>query len=374
MGKLKKPLRKNVALAIDGGGLKGVMVARALMKLEEATGKSVADLFGLTVGTSTGTIISAGIAHGMNAESILEVYRVIGPQVFIKSWRSLPLIKFFVNYQYRNDPLKAVFKKYLGDMTLGELHKQRPKFHMVITTTDVYASETRFIKLSKMRYADWMLRDATLASCTVPTIFPVYQHDYKKQGDDPKEEDWIPEQRYFVDGGTGSYSNPCYMAAYEIAFCMAAEGWDLSNTTLISVGTGRDPLGKVWERRRRELFGIRRKLSDLAAAEWAHPIIEILLRDADLQQIRLVRHFFSDSVAARAGKAEAGLDFRRFNINFTDPIALDDLKSITALERYGDQLGDMIVNNVQEDAGDFACADAIPLPTPKAGKKIAQAI
>ena len=33
MPTLKRPLRPNVALAIDGGGIKGVMVARALMML-----------------------------------------------------------------------------------------------------------------------------------------------------------------------------------------------------------------------------------------------------------------------------------------------------------------------------------------------------
>ena len=90
----------------------------------------------------------------------------------------------------------------------------------VITTTDIYACTTRFVKLYKQRYADWRLRDAVLASCIVPTVCPAFEHNFKKQPDDPPQEAWIPEKRYWVDGGVGSYSNPCYMAAYEIAFCL----------------------------------------------------------------------------------------------------------------------------------------------------------
>src|SRR5690606_39858584 len=40
-----KPFRKNAAIAIDGGGIKGVIVTRALSILEESLGKSCHDIF-----------------------------------------------------------------------------------------------------------------------------------------------------------------------------------------------------------------------------------------------------------------------------------------------------------------------------------------
>ena len=64
-----KPFRKNVAIAIDGGGIKGVIVTRALASLERHLSKPVHDIFRLAAGTSTGSIISAGIGAGTRTAS-----------------------------------------------------------------------------------------------------------------------------------------------------------------------------------------------------------------------------------------------------------------------------------------------------------------
>jgi hypothetical protein len=355
-----KPLRQNVALAIDGGGLKGLMVAEALKKLEVAAGKPINQLFNLTAGTSTGSLIAAGIANGMNASEITNIYAEIGPKIFRKSWRTLPMINLLVNYRYSSDPLKEVLADHLGDLTVGQLHQQKPDFYMVLTATDVYACTTRFIKLDKQRYAGWFLRDAVMASCIVPTEFPVYEHDYQTQPDDPPDEAWIPQPRQWVDGGVGSYCNPCYMAAYEVAFCLRDKGWRLDNTTLISIGTGNDPMEKVWNGWLRDIFGMKRKPIDFWGPEWIFPSVSTFLRDANQQQVRLVRHFFSEAVAERANDPNAGLDFRRFDVNFDEPMPMDDPGKIAALIEYGKILGDKIISDEQYDVGNYGCGD-LPL-------------
>jgi len=65
-----KPFRKHVAIAVDGGGIKGVIVTRALAILEDHLGQSSHEIFRLAVGTSTGSIISAGIGAGMSGFEI----------------------------------------------------------------------------------------------------------------------------------------------------------------------------------------------------------------------------------------------------------------------------------------------------------------
>ena len=361
-----KSLRQNVALAVDGGGIKGVLVAEALKKIEETAGKPIHELFSLTAGTSTGALIAAGIAHGLDASTLSNIYIEKGPKIFHKSWRTLPLIEYLVDYRYGSRALEEILATYLGDIT--------PDFNMVITTTDIYANTTRFIKLYKQRYANWRLRDAVLASCVVPTTFPVFVHDYQKQPDDPPQEAWIPERRYWVDGGVGSYSNPCYMAAYEIAFCLREKGWRLDNTTLISIGTGKDPMEQTWKTRLRGPFGVQRKPTDLLTPEWIFPAVDTFLHDADLTQTRLVRHFFCDAVAERAGDPEAGLDFRRFNIDLDVPIQLDDISKIPSLIEHGKKLGEMIVNDQQEDVGDFGCGDSVDFTSLGSTQKHVEAI
>ena len=48
-----KPFHKHVAIAVDGGGIKGVIVTRALAILEEHLGQSSYEIFRLAAGTST---------------------------------------------------------------------------------------------------------------------------------------------------------------------------------------------------------------------------------------------------------------------------------------------------------------------------------
>jgi hypothetical protein len=147
-----------------------------------------------------------------------------------------------------------------------------------------------------------------MASCTVPTYFP------------------IVEGR-FVDGGVGSYSNPCYLAAYEIQYCL---GWDPTETTLISLGTGRsphsfDPVDS----------------NKMYPWEWISPSLGAFLQSADDQQVHLVKNFFQK------------LDFRRFQVDFQQPIDMDDVSKIPRLAVYGEEMGRKILHDMTDQALDI---------------------
>src|SRR5256885_10229620 len=78
--------RRHVAIAIDGGGIKGLIVAKALAALEkELTGDQPLITYpGLKIltGTSTGALITAGIAAGMRAADIVQLYINSGAKAF----------------------------------------------------------------------------------------------------------------------------------------------------------------------------------------------------------------------------------------------------------------------------------------------------
>jgi predicted acylesterase/phospholipase RssA len=293
-----KPLRKHVALAIDGGGIKGIMVTRALSLLEQSLGRSVHNIFRLAAGTSTGSIIAAGLGAGLSAERMYALYCQLGKEVFRRTWRSMlwPLSR----YRYPHDALERALKTYIGNITMGDFWSSTPSTDVVITVFDLVSKRTRFVKSWKEKYARWPVVTAVLASSSIPTYFPVVNGRY-------------------VDGGVGSYANPCYLAAYEAKFCLQ---WDPDETTLISLGTGRDP--HLLQPGDADRFWV---------WNWISPVLGAFLQSADDQQVRLVNTFFDR------------LDFRRFQIDLETPIRADDPSKIVILTQYGDILGQKILQD-----------------------------
>jgi hypothetical protein len=298
-----KPFRKNLAIAIDGGGIRGVMVTKALTMLEEALGQPLHNSGRLYAGTSTGSIISAALAVGLPASRIHELYLALADTVFEKSWRTLlfPVSR----YRYPHEPLEIALHEQLGDIKLKDLWADLRLTDIVITTFDLLRNRTMFIKPWKLQYQDWLLAQAVLASSCVPTYFP-------------------PVDGRYVDGGVGSYANPCYLAAYELNFCL---GWDPAETTLLSFGTGRPPgLLKPGEPER------------VFAWNWVDPVLDAFLSSASDQQVLLVETFFKK------------IDFRRFQVDMDGPYPMDDVSGIPRLIEYGTQMGNMVLNDELDSA------------------------
>ena len=55
-------------LALDGGGIRGVIPARVLDAIEQRTGRPISQLFDLVAGTSTGGILALGLSRAKRAE------------------------------------------------------------------------------------------------------------------------------------------------------------------------------------------------------------------------------------------------------------------------------------------------------------------
>jgi uncharacterized protein len=298
-----KPFKKHVAIAIDGGGIRGIIPVRALTMLEEALGKPAGEVFSLAAGTSTGSIISAGIGAGVSAKQMLDLYIDLGPQIFANKLRKMifPLTR----YRYSAGPFMEALYTYFSDRCMGEFWTQEKPINVVITTFDLVDNRTRFIKPWKEEYASWSVVNAVRASSTVPTFFPVFEGRY-------------------VDGGVGAYANPSYLAAYEAQFILE---WDPEETTLISLGTGREPYRFEPDEADR-----------LWAWQWLKPMFGAFLQSSDNQQLHLVDTFFKT------------IDFRRFQVDLPHPIEMDDISKIQLLAEQGERMGRMILNDMTDPA------------------------
>jgi hypothetical protein len=294
-----KPLRSKVALAIDGGGIRGALVAKALAVVEQAEQISFAQVSRLNGGTSTGSIISASLSVGLSAARIHELYCQLGANIFPTTWRSR--LWLLTNYRYSNGPLIDALKEMLGDKKMGDLWSGPSKTDLVIVLRDLVENRARFVKPWKKEYQDWPIWEAVTASCTVPTYFPVFKGRY-------------------IDGGVGSYSNPCYLTAFESTFCL--QDWHPEETTLISLGTGSTKTGLE-----------KGAANSFHPWNWIGPVMDAFTIDAACQQVRLVHHFFEK------------LDFRRFQIELEESVPMDDSDSIARLTEYGAKLGHKILND-----------------------------
>jgi predicted acylesterase/phospholipase RssA len=263
------------------------------------------EVFQLLAGTSTGAIVSAGIGTGLFGEELHRLYCELGPKIFRKTWRSAlwPLTR----YRYPLEPLRKALEEYLGDKTMGEFWCSPQPIDLVITAFDLVKNKTLFIKPYKHEngYDQWPVVKAVLASSSVPSYFP-------------------PVENRYVDGGVGSYHNPCYLAAYEARFVL---GWDPLETTLISLGTGREPhslepnqIKRFWP------------------WHWISPVLGAFQQSADDQQVHLVETFFD------------GLDFRRFQVDLDGSYPMDEPEKIPQLTAFGDQLGNMILSDQVDQA------------------------
>jgi len=78
-------------LSLDGGGIRGVLSARLLQQVETTLaakkGQKLHEYFDLVSGTSTGSILTAGIACQMSTQDMINIYLEEGKNIFLDSVR-----------------------------------------------------------------------------------------------------------------------------------------------------------------------------------------------------------------------------------------------------------------------------------------------
>lgn len=83
---MKSPIR---ILAIDGGGVGGIIPARVLERLH-AAGLGIVDRADLVAGTSTGGLIALGLARGLTPEQLCQLYQQHAKDIFFQEESTLP--------------------------------------------------------------------------------------------------------------------------------------------------------------------------------------------------------------------------------------------------------------------------------------------
>lgn len=234
-----KEERPRRMLALDGGGIRGLVTLGILEKIEklvkEKTGNKLCDYFDYIAGTSTGAIIAAGLARGMTTADLIDFYGSCGMQMFDPS-----SVVERIKYLYTADPLKSKLQEVFGPHTT--LDPDNLKCLLLVVTKNVTTDSPWPISSNPdAEYNDPARKDCNLrlplwqlvrASTAAPVYFPpeVVQCD-------PSD----PSTAFvFVDGGVTAYNNPAfllYRMATEPAYRLTWKKGE-KNLLVISVGTG----------------------------------------------------------------------------------------------------------------------------------------
>jgi Leucine-rich repeat (LRR) protein/predicted acylesterase/phospholipase RssA len=236
-------------LALDGGGMRGVVTGQILQHLESHLQVPIGEAFDLIVGTSTGGFIAFAIGlMGKRGSDLEEMYRQIGEHVFLEADRkhASAIARFFNTVTARG---LSRYSSEKFDAILGQL----------ISTRRV------------IRFADRRTRVAALATCAsntpgTPFLFRNYNYAGKTQaagvGFDGTAAFGIPislhasaaapsyfsevklkhrhRNRFFQDGGIVR-NNPAFAAMTE---ARAIWGDDYPIACLVSIGTGAPPVSE----------------------------------------------------------------------------------------------------------------------------------
>jgi predicted acylesterase/phospholipase RssA len=323
-------------LALDGGGLRGILTLALLREIEtvlrarhgDDPGFRLCHYFDLVAGTSTGAIIAATLALGWSVEQVQAKYMELGSRVFEKTFFRRGVLRAKYDRSRLIDELQGV---YGATTTLGS---DRIQTGLLLVTKRIDTGSWWPISNNpKGAYfaaspdgtignGDYPLWQVVRASTAAPSYFDPETITIASPADAKRVDG------EFIDGGVSPFNNPALMAVMYATIEGYRIGWPTGADRLlvVSVGTGRsDPVVKP---------------SKLAAEGALKALLSLMEDCAVLQETML--QWMSSSVTARAFDSEIGdlaharlggaaqLSYLRYNVDLStasvkalDPTAPD---------------------------------------------------
>ncbi len=237
-------------LALDGGGLKGIVTLGFLERIEDTLrerhgagpGFRLAHYFDLIAGTSTGAIIAAALATGMTVSEVTKYYLTMGEKVFNPNWFRRGIIRA----RYDDKKLRRLLKDVLGaDKTLGD---PSLKTGLLLMTKRMDTGSPwplgnnprgRYFagsaEKNRVGNADYPLWQVVRASTAAPAFFDpetlvINEGSSRRQA----------VRGSFVDGGVTPFNNPALQAFMYATLDGYRVNWPTGadNMLIVSVGTG----------------------------------------------------------------------------------------------------------------------------------------
>ncbi len=223
-------------LAIDGGGIRGLIPALVLAEIESRTGRRIADLVDMIAGTSTGGILACALGKPdpLPAAEVANLYEEEGPKIFDRSLlKRITSVGGYLDERYDDKGLVRALERYLGDtpMTAATVP-------LLLTAYDTERRAVHFLR-SEGEHSDATMVEAAHATSAAPTYFePVRLGNAT-----------------LIDGGVFAV-NPALCAYAEVGSRV---------DVLLSLGTGQHTRRLAYD-----------KIKDWGQLEWARPLLDVV--------------------------------------------------------------------------------------------------
>lgn len=271
-----KSQRPKRILSLDGGGIRGALTLGYLEKIEQILRENhqnpdlkLCDYFDLIGGTSTGSIIAAGLAIGMTASEVKKMYLDLGGEVFSKN----SFLRRWTHASFDTGRLRTELKKVFQEITLGS---DEIKTGLCIVAKRADTDSTWYLlnhpdgKYYKHNEG-MLLRHAIRASTAAPTYFEPEAIDVG-----------FGQIGVFVDGGVSMANNP----ALSLFLIATLKGYNFNwatgenNLLIVSIGTG------VWNDRNGA-----DAITGYNKLDWATRVPSMIMNDASWQNQLLLQAF-----------------------------------------------------------------------------------
>lgn len=165
-------------LSIDGGGIRGIIPAYFLSKIEEnLNGKKIHEYFDIIAGTSTGGIIALAVACGIEIQQVLNLYETKGKIIFRNKNFLSKIVDLIINKSiYSSKILDRELEILFGNKTMESL-----KTNVIIPSSIINNKSTKIFKTPhEVHYpkqeifsvdAKYKVKDVALATSSAPFYF-----------------------------------------------------------------------------------------------------------------------------------------------------------------------------------------------------------
>lgn len=172
-------------LALDGGGIRGLITLQVLKHLEETTGKPVAELFDVIAGTSTGAIIATLLVLSddqgkpkHSAAELVDLYEDASRRVFQSTWyHRLLTLGGLLGPRYSNHDKIALADELYADANFRDL-----LLPVVVPSYSVEKGDLHLFTNWAPDHAEMLIAPLITAATSGPTYFPAVELNGLPQG------------------------------------------------------------------------------------------------------------------------------------------------------------------------------------------------